>query len=397
MEKNQRTPIRASMRICLFAGALVCASAGALAQDVEPAAPGIEPLVETRHMDIKPDFGLAKLGLFSLQLYGGLKGIEIIPGAQSRALLYAGGGYVGDAYYRDLLTDNVLVAQSVGKNQFPDSGFKRWFAQGKIGLDLGILYNEDLEKNMLYSMIFVKTMYTKFMPGSTSANSPILYETDYPDRTGFFETSLYTGLYLDLVRYNTTIQTAHGVAGEVSLDWTPGLGLNKILGSAEYLRMNLTARGFYTFLESDKFGLYLAERVIADVLLGNEASISAFARRNIGALDVFGGAGGTVRGMEEGRYDSFVKLVNNLDLRFTMLPLFGSIVVPELFAFFDAGFVDNFDYAVNFTDGLYSTGAGLFINLSLGGATLFDIGYYVSYSITEKRLNLFNLSFSHHF
>jgi len=143
--------------------------------------------------------------------------------------------------------------------------------------------------------------------------------------------------------------------------------------------------------------LYLAERFIADVLLGNETDISSFARRNVGGLDVFKGAGGTVRGMEGGRYDSFVKIINNLELRFTLLPLFGGVAVPELFAFFDVGFVDNFDYAINFNNGLYSTGGGVFVNLSASGASIIDLGYYVSYSITEQRFNPVNIGFGHHF
>ncbi len=387
------------LRVRVFFLALIfaCLSGNLSAQDAEPATPGIEPLVEIPQTDIKPDFGLAGLKFYSLQMYGGIKGLTIIPGAQSRALLYAGGGYIGDAYYRDLASGDVLVPQPSEADPFPNSEFKRWFVQGKLGMDLGLVYNEDLEKNMLYSMIFVKTMYSEFMPGSVSKNNPILYDTSYPDRDGFFETSLFASLCLDLVRYNAAIQTAHGLAGEISVDWTPGITLNTVFGSADYLRLNLTGRGFYTVLESDKFGLYLAERAIADVLLGDDGSISAFARRNVGGLDVFSGAGGTVRGMEGGRYDSFAKLINNLELRFTMLPLFKGFLVPELFAFFDMGFVDNFDYSINFNKGLYSTGGGIFVNLSASGATIMDLGYYVSYSITEKRFNPFNIGFGHHF
>ncbi|MBU0934266.1 MAG: hypothetical protein KKI09_00865 [Spirochaetes bacterium] len=360
---------------------LLCLFAGLSAQDVAGGS------------GITADFGLAGFDMWKLELYGGLKGLQLIPGAESRVLLYAGGGYVGDAYYRDS-ADMVLAAGD------ESAAFKKAFGSGKLGLELGLLYDPALAKNNLFGRFFFKSLYESYV---FDAEAPAAIEAStLPDRAGAWESSLFAGLFWDALDFNPLLQTNSGTAAEVSVDWAPGAAFNSVFGAADYVRLNASGRLYLPILESDQFGLYLTERFIADALLGTAEGIPGLARRRVGGFSLSGAPGGAVRGIDSGRYDTWLKLVNNLDLRFNFLPLFSTaaaprdkILVPELFGFFDAALVDNLNYVL--ADWHASVGGGLIFNIRFAGIK-FDLGYYVTYSIMEARPNFFNLVLgAHHY
>ena len=369
-----------NLRCCVFAAAMATLTVfAAWCQENSGSVSGIGP-----------DFGVVSLGRFRLQLYGGLKGFEIVPGVDGRILAIAGGGYVNDAYYRDLSGAEIVYSPATA-SAIADASFWRWFVQGKFGLDLGLIHDNHLGKNTLYALFLAKTYYSSFF--SSTAPNAIIFTTNYPDKDGFWESSLYAGIYLDLVRFNTPMQTYHGFAAEISADWAPESGINKVRGDADYLRLNATTRGYWTLFETNALGFYVADRTIADILLGPKPSL--YAKRTIGGFDAYPGAGGAVRGYEESRYDSLVKLVNNFDARLTALPLFGGRVIPEAYVFFDLGLVGEPDYRLWTDHILSSTGGGVFLNLNLGPVQ-FDIGYYLCYAFMENRWNFVNITVGVH-
>mgnify|MGYP000843948458 CR=1 FL=1 len=333
-------------------------------------------------------FGIGNFGMWYVEPFVGLKGISIIPGADSRVLLFPGVGWVGDAYYREI--DNTVMFDPTG--DYLGSGFDKFIVNGKLGLDLGIAYDETLEKNWLYSYVFIKTTYqTNYAREDILPN---LSYTLYPDKNGLWQNSMFLGVYLDKVRYDNNRQTASGIYAEISGEYAPSFFMNNMYGDSDFIRGNVTVKGFLPIVEGDSFSLYLGDRLVADILGG--AKIPSIAARQVGGFTAYSGAGGAVRGIESGRYDSFVKIINNFDVRAPFLPLFNNLLVPEFFAFFDAALVDNLDYnlgAANQT--LLTTGAGLALNLNLGGFH-FDVGVYLSYSILENQFKAFNLMLGAH-
>lgn len=332
-------------------------------------------------------FGVGGFGIWYAEPYFGFKGIAIIPGADSQVLLYPGIGWVGDAYYRE--PTNEIMFDPTG--EYPGSGFNKFILNGKLGLNLGIAYDETLEKNWLYSLMFIKTTYQQNYEGDITPN---LFNTTFPDKNGLWQNSLFLGLYYDTVKYDNNRQTASGLYAELSGEWAPSFFANTVFGNSDYIRGNVTVKGFLPLVESDSFSLYLGDRIIADILGGEQ--VPSIAMRQIGGFSTYSGAGGAIRGIDGGRYDSYIKLINNFDIRAPFLPLLNNLLIPEFFAFFDAGIVDDLTYNLSGTNTmLLTTGAGLALNLNLGGFQ-FDLGVYVSYSILENQFKYFNLMLGGH-
>lgn len=345
---------------------------------------------------IEVEIGLAGFDLFRLELYAGLKGFELVPGAPSRALLYFGGGRIGDTYYRDAEDQLLPVPLEDGTV----AKFNKWNAALRLGLDIGLVYDDQLRRNSLYGQIFVKSFFDSYI--ENDGIPAAIGQANLADRAGAWESALFGGLVWDTVVFNPKLQSKSGAAARLSAEWAPGLAFNQLFGNAAYVRLNGGASVFLPLVETESYGLYLADLLTLDALFGDPASIPGFARRTAGGFDRRPAPGGLVRGIEAGRYDTYLKFINNTDLRLNFMPLFApasspedSVVVPELFLFFDAGLVDNLDWKPG--RWLASTGGGVILNLRLFGVKM-DFGYYVSWSIPENRWNFFNLVLgAHHF
>ncbi|HON89370.1 MAG TPA: hypothetical protein PK746_07855, partial [Spirochaetales bacterium] len=123
-------------------------------------------------------FGIGGFGMWYVEPYVGFKGLSIVQGADSQVLLYPGIGWVGDAYYRE--PNNTVMFDPTG--DYFGAGFNKFIVNGKLGLNLGLAYDDALNKNWLYSLIFLKTTYQRHY--TTNDIDPNLYFTTYPDKEG---------------------------------------------------------------------------------------------------------------------------------------------------------------------------------------------------------------------
>ena len=340
--------------------------------------------------EVKPAFGLGKFGLIYADAYAGLGGFEIAPGAESKALLYLGGGYFFDAYYRDEAGARLRDPDFA----FPGAAFNYWGAEGALGLDLGLAYSEKLEKNWLFGQVYLKSEFHSIV--DDPANPSIIDRTSLPDKDGLWENSLFLGLTMDRICRDRLTKVSSGIKAEASAEWAPGFALNQILGNADYFRFNGKLTALLPLIQNETFSIYTGDRIVFDLLTGPE--ISSYAQRRTGGFFKAKGMGGDLRGLKDGQYDANIKLINNIDFRMTFPSLLGlgEIVVPELFLFFDMGLMDNLDNQLcSFADGLYTCGGGIFVDLYIIGMN-FDVGYYISYSIPENHWNFFNLALGSH-
>lgn len=334
-------------------------------------------------------YGLGGIDFWGLELYAALGPFNLVNDAPSRVMAYLGGGYLNDAYYRNPAGN--LVADPW---DLENGRFKKIQAGTKLGLELGLLYDEAAEKNSLYSRLF---MLSRWQLPVFDPDQPALLETSgLPDAGGSWQTSLFMGLYWDQLDFRPRFQSYRGYALELSLEWVPGLAFNRFFGEADYLRVNAVGSVHWPLLSLSWLELYVSNRSMADALFGD--TIPGNARRSVGGFKPSAATGGMVRGMESAYHDTYLKLLNNLELRAPFLPLLDSRLVPEFFAFLDLARVDDLDYSL-FRNGsfLLSSGAGLFLNIKLGGFK-FDLGYYLSYSFTDSRWQFLNLAIGgHHF
>ncbi len=337
---------------------------------------------------IKPDFGLAGFGFFNAGGYAGITGFDIVPGVDSSIRLYLFGGRYGDGYFRD--TDgNQRVDESLG---FSSSPLSYWRISGMAGLDLGILYSDELEKNWLYSQFYLVS--DCHWHDKDPLYPSVLSQTNLPDRNGFWINSLFFSLVLDRVNSDNLRKISSGIGAELSLEWTPSFLFNQVYGDADFLRLNGKFTAYIPVLAHDAVSIYFAERAIYDYLAGD--SINSYSQRTTGGFSKEPAMGGGIRGVLDFRFDANIKMLNNLDVRITFPSLFGYAVVPELFAFFDMGLMDDIDYQLcPPEEGLYTAGAGIYIDLYIFNFR-FDVGYYFSYSFTEDYWYMFNYEIGSH-
>ena len=168
------------------------------------------------------------------------------------------------------------------------------------------------------------------------------------------------------------------------------------------MRLTALLEGYRTLLSTPAVSVYLADRLVYDRLLGEEARIPVSARTTIGGLtsvpiskNPLRALGGAVRGIEDNRFDGFAKLVNNLDVRVHFpslaLTLFGRKVIPGAVAYLDAGLYDRASGRLGLDPLLASAGAGVLLN-ALG----YDFILYGDWFLNEGELGV-SLGFSAHF
>jgi hypothetical protein len=342
-------------------------------------------------LSLRPVFSLTEMNLFSLGVMTGVDGIEIAPGVPSALLADLAGGYLMDAYWRDA-SGNRLSPESPG---FPDrAAFWTWQARARLGASIGLLRSESLGKNVLSLDTFYKSDYR-----SNGNNGAFLFQGSEANRYGSWENSFFSALSLDLVEVDSRAATMRGPTCTLSAEWAPDWDWNRVFGRASYARLSLNGSVYVPLVAQGPVRLYLGERLAADALFGDEIPFDQLNRMAIGTiawLVSYPGTGYALRGVEAGRLDSRLKIVNNLDLRLTLPDLFGRLCVPEIFVFFDAAAYGDPGYSLNYgASGLYSAGLGLYLHLIVKKFFGLDelpllAGYAIAYCISEDRFMFSN-------
>jgi hypothetical protein len=326
---------------------------------------------------LKPTFGFADADFYWAQFKGGVEGFELVPGVSSAALLYLGAGYYSDSYYRDAAGAR-LVDPSLA---FTGASFNEWGSETRLGLDLGLVPKSQGEGNLLTLQLYLRDVW------KTNVGAPAAYTSTALDGAGYLENSLLARLDYAGVELDIDTRTREGLNAEASVEWAPSFLLNNLIGKAHWWRLNSRIAGFLPIVKTSAFGLYVGDRLVLDAVGG--PSLPSHIQRQIGGFKAGKAMGGAVRGIDSYRYDGNVKIVNNFDVRATLPAIFGKGLVPELFVFTDQGFVDNRDYFATPGQLLLTAGGGLVLDF-LAGSSPLELGYYVTYNLTERAWSFFN-------
>lgn len=227
-----------------------------------------------------------------------------------------------------------------------------------LGLKQGLVYDIRRLRNLWEVVLAYQGRYDhNFVDWTPDA---LLYASALPDREGGFQNAVFAGFTYNAVDEDKDRWLKKGVYAEISGEFAP-LGLFNSSTSADYCRFNGTALGFYPLREGDMLSIYLAERFMYDYLCGDYIPVRA--RTTIGGFSKYPGfdrgLGGAVRGVDAGRFDGYVKALNNLELR-VVFPQWSEYgVVPEVIAYFDLGVTDNLNSSLDFGQVLTSAGVGV--------------------------------------
>ena len=338
-----------------------------------------------------------------LDLTVGYSGWRLFPELDTTLQLTVGGGYEGFGTYRAVdYTPNSPVDPPEGAAgddlnlEFNSPNF-----QWELGIRQGILWNRSLDRNLLEALLFYRGRYDLYLKGrhywGTDAERIAAIESyheswqaNYPgsDARGIFGNSFLFGLALDNLRHNRKTKAYDGSYAEITCEISPYFP--SVLGASDFVRLNFSTRNFKTLYEARPE----EDKNVFTIYAGSFFSIDyAFARRQMPlyVMQSFGGTklreglGKAVRGFEKYSWDTQLKLVHNLDLRFNLPALFHSDLVPGFLLYFDLGYGTGFWGDPSAAPGgfLGSTGIGLYLDL----LDLDYIRFNVNFPLIGKRLD----------
>ena len=294
-----------------------------------------------------------------------------------------GGGYQGSNFFA--AADDSIPLEDVD--------YQVLGADWRFGVSQGIVYRPDGAGNLLEAVLLYHGRYQSYLQGGAVL-------AGLPDEDGLLQNTLLASLVLDSTVFDRGRLTRDGLFGSLTAEWAPAFFYNKAMGDSDFVRLTALLEGYRTLLSTPAVSVYLADRLVYDRLLGEEARIPVSTRTTIGGLtsvpiskNPLRALGGAVRGIADNRFDGFAKLVNNLDVRvhFPSLALFGGMLVPGAVAYLDAGLYDRASGRLSLDPLLASVGAGVLLN-ALG----FDFILYGDYFLNERDFGV-SLGLSAHF
>jgi hypothetical protein len=338
------------------------------------------------------------LRLWGLDLGVGYRGVSLIDGVDTTLWAYAGGAWEKMTYYR---VGEVLMGGEYTGGGDPE--FYRADANWQLGIGQGLLWNDRIEANGLEAYLFYRG---RFNDNLTEAGDLIL-GSGLPDAGGVLLNTFFLGLACDDVLFDKKHKMKSGFSAEVSAEYGPGFLANNVVGNADFVRLNATARGFYPLYDADpdsrgnRFSMYIAEFAAADWAIAlNGTSVPYVIRHSFGGRDApRSGLGYAVRGIDTGALDTNLKLVHNIELRMNLPVIVLPDLVPGILVHWDAGYFSQVGEAAGSLSGFVTTiGAGAYVNL----LDLAHLAVYMHYRLDGVNANgrsfvPFDLQFGLHY
>ena len=317
------------------------------------------------------------------------KGISFIPSLTTRLCIWFGGGYESVGYFRD--PDGIQYDPYDSEGEPDLAFFDRLEFLWALGIRQGILFDPAKDDNLFEVHLFYRGQYDEDY--EDSEDPEYIFLSDLPDSEGILLHTIVAGLFFDTEVIDKAQRKRNGIKADISIEFAPAL-INEI---ADYTRATVDIRAYLTLLDLDPdnaekknlFNLYICDRFLWDGIVGDLIPIAA--RQNVGgrSLSNSKGLGGIMRGIDSRRFDGYLKMVNNFDIRMN-LPAFW-IVVPGIVLYFDIGIADDLNYNLQPEYLHYSTGIGAFV-FGLG----FDVILYANYWIDGERFTV-SFDFKLHF
>ncbi len=294
-----------------------------------------------------------------------------------------GGGYQGFGTFRDIYyTPNFVETDTADPNG--NLEFNSPNIQWQGGIRQGIAWNPAEDRNLVEAFLYYRGRYDRYLNGRHywgSSDGEITaieasheaWQSGYlgSDADGIFGNSLFAGLSYDTLHFDGRSKAYEGTYAEASFEVSPYFPT--VLGASDFWRVNLSTKTFWTLYEARPE----AAKNVFTVYAGSYFSIDyADARRQMplyvmqsfGGTELREGLADSVRGFEKYSWDTQLKIVHNLDLRFN-LPVIcsfgGRDLLPGFVVYFDLGYGTSYWGDPGNTPGgfLGSTGVGLFLDL----------------------------------
>ncbi len=301
------------------------------------------------------------LRIWGADLGIGYRGVHIIPDLDTIFWLYIGGGYENIGYF---LTPDGHSYNGSQAGYDPETSPYYWRVGGRfdLGIAQGITWNEAIQKNALEFFLFYRVRLDMQLHDDAAAPQ-LLFQSDQADKDGLLQNSLFGGITWNDIRTNDPHRVLSGSYAEASIEWGPEFFFNNTYGTADFIRFNLSAKGFLPLFDLDPaspvnvLSMYLGVNLRVDYAAGNNIPLNIL--NSFGGREGFPALGHALRGYEDYRFAAPFKAVCNIELRTNLPAVIRPDIVPGIVVYFDAGYYNliNVD-----EDGiLLSTGIGIYV------------------------------------
>ncbi|MEJ2662754.1 MAG: hypothetical protein P8107_01735 [Spirochaetia bacterium] len=340
--------------------------------------------------DIRPDWIGLTVGLY-------YKGITLFPEVDTILSADLGASYDWFGYYR---TPAGKPYDGTLPGYDPETApvNTRTSFKFSAGISQGLLWNEQGMHNLLSFLIRYRLLY--YYNYNDKDTAQLVFDSSLSDRERQLQNSMLVGLTWDDIDQTNPHQIPAGTSAELSLEYGPGWLGNGAVGKADFYRVNFSARAFLPLFdiapdsELNVLSGYLGVFVAADYAGG--AYIPLNILESVGGLEPRKGLGYAVRGLEDCRYNTPLKLVGNLDLRINLPALGTKDIMPGLIAFFDCGYYDFIDWGDR--GFICSTGGGVYLSLFQSLSLTFTTQYLLNATrVTGDKWTPLFFSFIFHF
>lgn len=317
-----------------------------------------------------------------------------------------GGGYEGFGTFRafDYTPNTSVIPPEGAADPNGNLEFNSPNVQWQVGIRQGIFWNPLLERNLLEGFLYYRGRYDRYLNGrhywGSDESQIAAIETTHEawqasyhgsDAYGIFGNSLFAGVTLDALRFDRRSKAYDGTYAEVSFEISPYFP--SVLGASDFWRLNFSTKTFKTLYKSrpgtekNWFTIYVGSYFSIDYADARR-QMPLYVMQTFGGTELREGLAESVRGFEDYSWDTQLKIVHNLDLRFN-LPVIYSIrgrdLLPGLILYFDLGYGTRYWGDPSNTPGgfLVSTGIGVFMDL-------LDIVYtrvYTNFPLIGQRID----------
>ncbi len=307
----------------------------------------------------------------------GWKGWDLFPGVDTVLWASAGAAYQSNLWFEGASDYVVTVRSALDTVQYYNVNVD-W----RLGVAQGIVYNPAQDRNLVEFLVLYRGKYHHYIFNTGFVPS-------FPEENGLLQNSILTGLLFDNTYTYKTSLNRRGLYTVLSAEFTPAWLGNEVLGASDFWRLSWIVTGYLPVLDTRTVSIYLADRILLDRIFSASGEVPVTTLTSIGALtkvpissNPLRALGGALRGVFNDRYDGYVKMVNNFDVRFHFpaWTLF-NFLTPMAVAYFDAGVYDRMTRALQFDQVYCTTGLGVGL-YALG----FDFILYGTYFINERDL-----------
>jgi hypothetical protein len=241
----------------------------------------------------------------------------------------------------------------------------------------------------LINQLYLYTGYTAYFNYYYQDSSPdtYLFNSNQPDKDGWFGNVLKIGIAYNDVLHNRLINVKSGFFGQVQFEWAPRELFNDIYGLSDFTRLTAVVNSNIPLVQDKDFSMYLYHHTGFDITSGNYVPVAY----------LFNMAHNTIRGGL--LLNAPMHFSNTIELRGSFPSLFEPGMMPGFVLVWDYGLYSTTDYQFNFDQYASSLGAAFVVHLDLSSlvpnmtGAILDMQLGTVYDVGQKQFKFhFNMT-----